>query len=174
MSDQEDLIVVARIVKVRGLRGEVVADLLTDFPDRFEELSSLLTVSPDGSYRSLQIEEQWLHGDRLVVKFAGFDRIEEATALVGCDLAIPADERVKLPRDSYYEWELIGCRVENVGGETVGQVKGIMHPGEADLLDVIDAAGRERLIPMVGEIVIEVDIEKKVIRIDPPEGLLEL
>jgi len=174
MSDREDLIVVARIVKVRGLRGEVVADLLTDFPDRFAELSTLLAVSTNGSHRSLQIEEQWFHGDRLVVKFAGFDRIEEATALVGCDLAIPADERVKLPSDSYYEWELRGCRVETVAGAAVGQVKEIMHPGGADLLDVIDAAGRERLIPMVGEIVIEVDIEKKVIRIDPPEGLLEL
>lgn len=165
---------VARIVKVRGIRGEVVADLLTDFPDRFAGLAALLAVSPDGSNRSLQIEEQWLHGDRLVLKFAGFDRIEEATALVGCDLAIPADERVKLPRDSYYEWELMGCRVETVAGAAVGQVKEIMHPGAADLLAVIDAAGRERLIPMVGEIVIEIDIEQKLIRIDPPEGLLEL
>jgi len=174
MSDQEDLIVVARIAKVRGIRGEVVADLLTDFPDRFEELSTLLAVSPDGSNRSLQIEEQWFHGDRLVLKFAGFDRIEEATALVGCDLAIPADERVKLPGNSYYEWELIGCRVENVAGETVGQVKEIMRPGGAELLAMVDATGHERLVPMVDDIVIEIDLEKKLIRIDPPEGLLEL
>ena len=74
MSDQEDLIIVARIVKVRGLRGEVVADLLTDFPDRFERLSSLIAVLPDGSRRSLQIEEQWFHGNRLVLKFSGFDK----------------------------------------------------------------------------------------------------
>jgi len=174
MSDQEDLIVVARIAKVRGIRGEVVADLLTDFPDRFEELSTLLAVSPDGSNRSLQIEEQWFHGDRLVLKFAGFDRIEEATELVGCDLAIPADERVKLTGNSYYEWELIGCRVENVAGETVGQVKEIMRPGGAELLAMVDATGRERLVPMVDDIVIEIDIEKRLIRIDPPEGLLEL
>jgi len=97
MNDQEDLIVVAHIAKVRGLRGEVVADLLTDFPDRFEQLSALVAVSADGSPRSLQIEEHWFHGDRLVLKFAGFDQIESAKELVGCDLAVPADERVELP-----------------------------------------------------------------------------
>jgi 16S rRNA processing protein RimM len=174
MSDQEDLIVVARIVKVRGIRGEVVADLLTDFPDRFDGLSSLIAVSPDGSHRSLQIEEQWLHGNRLVLKFAGFDLIEDSTALVGCDLAIPAHQRIELPGNSYYEWELMGCRVETVAGEAVGEVKEIMHPGAADLLDVVDAAGHQRLIPMVDGIVIEIDIEKKLVRIDPPAGLLEL
>src|ERR1041385_630566 len=96
MDDQQDLIVVAHIVKVRGLRGEVVADLLTDFPDRFENLESLTGIPAEGSQRSLQIEEHWFHGNRLVLKFAGFDSIDEARELVGYDLAIPADERIEL------------------------------------------------------------------------------
>src|SRR5213075_2940663 len=99
MSESEDLITVAHIVKVRGLRGEVVADLLTDFPDRFEQLSSLIAVLPDGSRRSLQVEEQWFHGNRLVLKFSGFDKIEAAKDLVGYDLAVPVDDRVELPKD---------------------------------------------------------------------------
>jgi len=174
MNDQEDLIVVAHIVKVRGLRGEVVADLLTDFPDRFEQLSALVTVTADGSRRSLQIEEQWFHGDRLVLKFAGFDRIEEAKELVGCDLAVPADERVELPDDSFYDWELIGCRVETVSGQAVGEVRKIMRPGGVELLSVVDADNRDRLVPMAADIVVEIDKDQKLIRIDPPEGLLEL
>ena len=93
MDDSDDPIVVAHVVKVRGLRGEVVADLLTDFPDRFAHLDSLIGIAPDGSHRSLQIEEHWFHGERLVLKFAGYDRIEEAQALVGLDLAVPAAER---------------------------------------------------------------------------------
>src|ERR1044071_5865665 len=112
MNESDDLIVVAHIVKVRGLRGEVVADLLTDFPDRFENLKSLTGIPAEGSKRSLQIEEHWFHGNRLVLKFAGFDSIDAAKELVGYDLAIPADERVELPQDSFYEWELIGSRVE--------------------------------------------------------------
>lgn len=174
MNDQEDLIVVAHIVKVRGLRGEVVADLLTDFPDRFEQLTSLVAVSADGSHRSLQIEEHWFHGDRLVLKFAGFDQIEAAKELVGCDLAVPADERIELPDDSFYDWELIGCRVETVSGQAVGEVRAIMRPGGVELLSVVDADNRDRLVPMAADIVIEIDKDQKLIRIDPPAGLLEL
>jgi len=174
MSEPEDLITVAQIVKVRGLRGEVVADLLTDFPDRFEGLASLIAIAPDGSRRSLQIEEHWFHGDRLVLKFAGFDGPEEAKELIGCELAVPADERVDLPQDSFYEWELIGCRVETMSGVIVGQVKQVTRTGGGDLLSVVDDAGRDRLVPMVADIVIEIDKEKKLVRIDPPEGLLEL
>ncbi|MFN2576105.1 MAG: ribosome maturation factor RimM [Pyrinomonadaceae bacterium] len=174
MNDSEDLVVVAHVVKVRGLRGEVVADLLTDFPERFEKLTSLLGVSLDGSRRSLQIEEQWFHGNRIVLKFGGFDRIEEAKELVGYDLAVPEDERMELPPDSFYEWELIGCRVYTVGEKKIGEVKDVMRTGGVEILSVVDDEGHDRLIPMASDIVVEIDKEKKLIRIDPPEGLLEL
>jgi 16S rRNA processing protein RimM len=170
----DDLIVVAQIAKTRGLRGEVVADLLTDFPDRFENLESLIGITPEQARRSLQIEERWFHGDRLVLKFAGFDRIEEAKELVGLQLAVPAAERVELPSGSFYEYELAGCRVETVSGQHVGEVKGTMRTGAGDILTVVDPAGREMLIPMVTDICVAIDIENKLIRIDPPEGLLEL
>ncbi len=172
--DEDDLIVVAHIVKTRGLRGEVVADLLTDFPDRFEKLKTLVGISPGGDNRSLQIEEQWFHGNRLVLKFAGFDSIDEAKELVDFDLAISAEERIELPTDSFYEWELIGSRVETVGGQHVGEVAGVMRTGGVEILKVIDETGRDRLIPMASDIVVEIDKEKKLVRIDPPEGLLEL
>ena len=174
MSDRDDLIVVAQIVKVRGLRGEVVADLLTDFPERFAALTSLIAVAPDGQTRSLQIEEQWFHGNRLVLKFVGFDRIEEAKELVGCHLAIPAADRVQLPQATFYEWELIGARVVTVAGAPVGVVQNIMRTGGVELLSVLDDAGRDRLVPMAADIVVEIDKDQKLIRIDPPEGLLDL
>ena len=174
MNDLEDVVVVARIVKTRGLRGEVVADLLTDFPDRFENLKSLIGLSRDESRRSLEIEEQWFHLNRLVLKFAGFDSIDEAKALVGYDLAVPSQDRVELPEDSFYEWELIGCRVETVGSEHVGEVAEVMRTGGVEILKVVDETGRDRLIPMASDIVVEIDKEKKLVRIDPPQGLLEL
>lgn len=172
--DKDDLILVARIVKARGLRGEVVADLLTDFPDRFENLKSLIGLSPDDCRRSLQIEEQWFHGNRLVLKFAGFDTIDKAKELVNYDLAVAAEDRIELPENSYYEWELIGCRVETVGGACVGEVAKVMRTGGVEILQVVDQTGRDRLIPMAGDIVVGIDKEKKLVRIDPPEGLLEL
>lgn len=174
MNESGDLISVAQIVKVRGLRGEVVADLLTDFPDRFEHLESVVGIAPDEARRSLQIEEHWFHGDRIVFKFAGFDTIDEAKELVNYQLAVPAEDRVELPNDSFYEWELVGCRVETIDGSQVGEVKDIMHTGGVEILTVVDEGGRERLIPMANEIIVEINVEKKLIRIDPPEGLLEL
>ena len=174
VNDSEDVVVVARIVKTRGLRGEVVADLLTDFPDRFENLKSLIGLATDGSRRSLEIEEQWFHGNRLVLKFAGFDSIDEAKELVNYDLAVAAEDRIELPENNYYEWELIGCRVETVSGASVGEVAEVMRTGGVEILKVVDDAGRDRLIPMASDIVVEIDKDQKLIRIDPPEGLLEL
>ncbi len=174
MNDPDDLIVVARIVKARGLRGEVVADLLTDFPDRFEKLESLTGIPAEGEQRSLQIEELWFHGNRLVLKFTGFDSIDEAKQLVGYELAVPAEERIELPPDTFYEWELVGCRVETISGTQIGEVTQVMHTGGVEMLKVVDESARDRLIPMAADIVVEIDKEKKLIRIDPPEGLLEL
>lgn len=174
MPPEDDLIVVAHTVKTRGLRGEVVADLLTDFPHRFENLTTLIGISSSGVKRSLEIEEHWFHGKRLVLKFAGFDSIDEAKELVNYDLAVSAAERVELPPDSFYEWELVGCRVESVDGKRVGEVKEIMRTGGVEILSVVDESGRDRLIPMASDIVVEIDREQKLIRIDPPEGLLEL
>ena len=174
MDNLDDLIVVAHIVKVRGLRGEVVADLLTDFPDRFENLKTLVGISSGGVKRSLQIEEQWFHGNRLVLKFAGFDSVDEAKDLVGYNLAVAAEERIELPSDSFYDWELIGCRVQTVDGTEIGKVENVMRTGGVEILKAVDETGRDRLIPMASEIVVEIDKEKKLIRIDPPEGLLEL
>ncbi len=141
----DDLIVVAHIVKVRGLRGEVVADLLTDFPERFEKLVTLIGVAADGTRRSLQIEEQWFHGNRIVFKFAGFDRIEEAKGLVGYDLAVPEDKRMDLPPGIFYEWELIGCRVQMVDGTEIGEVKDVLRTGGVEILSVVDDTGRDTL-----------------------------
>jgi 16S rRNA processing protein RimM len=170
----DELIVVARIVKTRALRGEVVADLLTDFPDRFAGLETVLGVAPDESQRSLAIEEHWFHGDRIVLKFAGYDSVDTAKALVGYELALPADERIELPAGQFYEWELAGCRVDTVSEETIGNVQRIMRTGGVEILVVANEAGKEFLIPMAQEICVEIDIANKLIRVDPPQGLLEL
>ncbi len=172
--ETEELVAVAQIVKVRGLRGEVVADLLTDFPERFEGLRRLIAVAPDGQRKSLALEEHWLQGGRIILKFEGFDSIEDATALVGYELTVPERERVRLPEDEFYDWELTGCRVETIAGEHIGQVREVLHTGANDVLVVEGAnTGREHLLPLAEEICTLIDIKGKLIRIDAPEGLLE-
>ncbi len=170
----DDLVVVARVARTRGLRGEVVADLYTDFPDRFEALEQVIAIAPDGSRRSLQIEEHWFHGNRIIFKFASYDSIDEAKELAGFQLAIPASDRIELPKDQFYEWELVGCRDETIQGKSIGVVAEVMRTGGVEILVVAGDAGGDFLIPMAQEICVEIDVEKKLIRVDPPEGLLEL
>lgn len=171
----EELVAVARVVRTRGLRGEVVADLLTDFPWRFDGLDRLIRVTPDGQRVPIEVEEHWIQSNRIVFKFVGYDSIEAANNLIGSELTVPESERVELSDDEYYDWELSGCRVENLTGEHVGQVRGVMHTGATDLL-VVDGAdsGRDHLIPLADEICVEIDKTNKLIRVDLPDGLLDM
>jgi 16S rRNA processing protein RimM len=110
----------------------------------------------------------------MVLKFAGYDTIESANALVGYEFGLPEAERVQLSQDEFYDWELEGCSVENKPGSIIGRVREVMRTGGVELLVVEDEAGRETLIPMAQSIVVEIDISRKKILIDPPEGLLDL
>ena len=169
-----ELVAVARVAKPRGVKGEVACDLLTDFPERFEGLAELVAVFPGGGRRRLRLEGHWLHGDRVVLKLAGFDSPEEASALAGCELAVPESEAVELEEGEFYDWQLEGCRVETVGGIGVGTVREVLHTGgEAPVLVIRDEAERENLVPLAESICVEIDVERKLIRVDPPDELLE-
>jgi len=171
----DELIAVARVVKPRGIRGEVVAELLTDFPERFAGLAELIAVTPAGTRRALALEDSWLHAGRIVLKFAGYDTPESARELVGYELAVPEREAVVLAADEYYDWQLTGCRVVTVEGRELGRVREVLHTGAAPVLIIADAeSSREHLIPLAASICVEIDIAAQLIRVDPPEGLIEL
>ena len=170
-----ELVAVARVAKTRGVRGEVVANLLTDFPERFDRLEELVAVGPAGGRELLAIENHWFHGARVVFKFEGYDAPETAQALVGRELAVPESEAVELEEGEFYDWQLSGCRVETTEGQDLGTVRELLRAGgDAPLLVVRDEGGRERLIPFAESICVEVDTDARLIRVDPPEGLLEL
>ena len=174
--ETSELVVVARALKTRGLRGEIAALLLTDFPARFEGLEELIAVDARGSRKLLALEAHWLHGERIVLKFAGYDTPEDAGALVGCDFAVPESEAVELEEGEFYDWQLEGCRVETVDSQELGTVRGVLHTGGAPVLVIRKDEGGapEHLIPLVESICVEIDVEGKLIRVDAPEGLLEL
>ena len=169
-----ELVAVARVARPRGVGGEVAANLLTDFPERFERVAELIAVFPGGTRRRLALEGYWQHGDRVVLKFEGFDSPEEAASLAGCELAVPESEAVELEEGEFYDWQLEGCRVETVEGREVGTVREVLHTGgEASVLIIRDERGVENLVPLAESICVEIDVERKLIRIDAPEGLLE-
>jgi len=168
----DELVTIAKIVRPRGLRGEVVADLLTDFSGRFENLENVIGVGTGGERTDLKIENFWFQKDRIVLKFSGFDSTDAAEDLRGTEICIPESDVVDLAEDEFFDWQLEGCEVETLNGEKIGRVRELMRTGGTELL-VVDDGTREVLIPFAREICPEVDIEQKLIRVDPPEGLLE-
>jgi 16S rRNA processing protein RimM len=171
--DSSELVIIARAVRPRGLKGEIVAELLTDFPDRFEEVEELVLVSPSGERQAGRLENFWFQNDRVVLKLAGYDDVETAKKLVGFEFALPESERVPLPEDHYYDWELEGCTVK-VGAESIGKVASVLKTGGAEILVIVDEGGKERMIPFADSIVVEIDVDGKTIAVDPPDGLLDL
>lgn len=167
-----DLVTIARISKTRGLRGEVVAELLTDFPERFNGLIDVIGILPDRKRVDLKIERYFFQKQRVVLKFAGYDTIEQGENLRNVEIAVPESEAVVLESDEFFVWQLEGCNVETISGEKLGVVRELLRTGGTEVL-IVEGLEKEFLIPFAESICIEVDVEEKLIRIDPPEGLLE-
>lgn len=170
---------VARIVRAQGRRGEVAAEILTDFPERFEHLRRAYLERSGAEPEVVNLENAWPHKGRIILKFSGVDSISEAERLRGRLVLVPENERVKLPTGSYFVAELTGCRVLRKAGdgfEEIGTVTDVEHTRGADLLKVAAAGARknEVLIPLAESICTRIDVEAKTIWIDPPEDLLDL
>jgi 16S rRNA processing protein RimM len=172
---REAFVIVARAVRPKGLKGEIVAELLTDFPDRFERISQFFAISPSGEQKQVVLERYSFQKDRVVLKLVGFDTVESAATLIGYEFVVPESERVPLADDEFYDWELEGCRVQTIAGQAVGTATGVLRTGAANLLIVArDGDQHNSLIPMVSSILVQVNKQEKSITIDPPEGLLDL
>jgi len=170
---QPSFIAIARIARTRGNRGEVLADLYTDFPDRFSALEEVWLEFADGRRVQAVIEDTWEHKGRVVLKFAGVDDISAAEAYVGCWVQIPAEQAMKLPEGTYFDHDLIGCSVQDTRGNNLGVVEEVLRiAGNSQL--VVKVHDRECLIPAVDSICIRISIKEKQILIDPPEGLMDL
>jgi 16S rRNA processing protein RimM len=165
---------IARIVKTHGVKGEVSAELLTDFPKRFSSLTQVRVYSGSREERWEEIESHRFHKGRVILKFLGLDSPETARRLVGSEVQIPEDQRVTLPRGSFYHSDLIGCQVSE-HGKPLGTVKAIFESGAPAVhLAVEGSSGEEILIPMVRQFVRRISTEKKKIDVELPPGLIEL
>ena len=169
-------IAIARIARTRGNRGEVLADLYTDNPERFDDLDEVWLEYDDGRRRTRtrkKLEDVWEHKGRKVLKFEGVDTINDAGVWAGCWVMIPADQAVELPEGTYFNHDLIGCAVHGLDGTLIGTVSGVLDIADNRQL-VVRGGGREHLIPAVKSICVNVSIADKRITIDPPEGLMDL
>jgi 16S rRNA processing protein RimM len=174
-SDPDDWVIVAKIVRPQGRHGEVLADLLTDFPERFGQRKRLFLIAPKSSPREIDLERHWLHQGRVVFKLAGVDSINDAELLRGLEVAIPRAERAPLEEGAVYIDDLISCElIDSRSGNSVGRISDVDRGASATPLLVVATSAGEVLVPFVKAYRPEIDLAAKRITMELPEGLLEL
>ena len=171
--NEDDLISVARIARPQGRNGEVIANLLTDFPERFASLERAYIKREDGQLLVLDLESSRTHKGRVALKFAGYDSINRAEELRNARVMVSPDQLIELPEDTYFDFDLVGCDVTDTDGQPLGRVEEIHDYGAAPLL-LVRNDQREIMIPLALSICVEIDTERKKIVVNPPEGLLDL
>ena len=164
---------IARIVKTQGNRGEVAADILTDFPDRFEHLVVVALEKEGHAPLRLNLENHWFHKHRVILKFQGVDAITPAERLIGYEVTIDNSELRVLQPGSYYQHDLVGCRIEDQDGSVRGEVMEVLGGPGNYLLKVSRETG-DFLVPFAESYFPKIDVLNKVLICDLPEGLEDL
>ena len=185
----------ARVKRTQGRKGEVFAEILTDFPEKFAERRRLWLLRPDAperEARAVELVHHWMHKGGAVLHFAGVDSISAAEELAGCVVVIPRDERAQLDEGDVYIGDLIGCVVVDVAGaeprvvgviEDVDRSSGpvamlVVRPDAASQQESKSAGQRGRddeiLIPFAKEYLRRVDVEAKRVEMALPDGLVDL
>ena len=169
--DWEQMVLVGRIARPHGLRGQVVVNPETDFPERRFAPGSVLWIDLDDGPTAMTVRDFRLQGGRPVIGLEGTSRIEDVESWGGRELRVPETTLAVLPEGVYYEHQLVGCAVETTDGHPVGTVSRV--EGGGPRLVVTGPRG-DILVPLAQEICVDIDVAARRIRVAPPDGLLEL
>jgi 16S rRNA processing protein RimM len=173
MADFSAMAVVGRIARAHGIRGQVIVNLETDFPEERFQPGAELFIERGGQVETLRLAAVRYQHERPVLTIEGVDTMNDAQALAGCELRVPVEQLATLPAGMFYRHDLIGCRVETTNGAAVGTVTDVQGDPERSRLVIAGAHG-EVLVPLVAEICRTIDPTGRRIVIAPPDGLLDL
>jgi 16S rRNA processing protein RimM len=179
--DDIEWVWLARIRRAQGRKGEVFADILTDFPEKFAERKQLWLLTESESAptppRKVELVHHWLHKGGVVLHFAAIDSISAAETLAGFIVAIPRTERVPLADDEVYIGDLIGCTLVDVAADppvTVGEIADVDRSAGPVPLLVVNRAEGEVLAPFAKSYLRRIDLENRRVEMALPEGLIDL
>ena len=186
---EQEWVWLARIRRPQGRKGEVFADILTDFPEKFAERKKLwLIVDPDApranaglnaTPREVELKNDWLHKGGIVLHFAQSNSISNAELLAGLIVAIPPELRAPLGDEEVYIADLVGCALVDVGGDApvvVGRIEEVDRTAGPVALLVVMAEGSEDeiLVPFAKSYLRRIDLDGKRVEMALPEGLVGL
>jgi 16S rRNA processing protein RimM len=182
MTAPEDWVHLARIRHPQGRKGEVFADILTDFPEKFAERKQLWLLGTSGAGggalpREVELIAHWPHKGGIVLHFAGVDSITAAETLKGLTVALPRTERAALDEDEFYIGDLIGCALIDVAAAepvTVGTIEEVDRTAGPVALLVVQGTSGEVLVPFAKSFLRKIDLEAKRVEMALPAGLVDL
>lgn len=185
-ADRPQWVTLARLLRPQGRRGELLAELLTDFPDLFTRAAGLTLIDPRQGRHAVRVDGYWLpvgrNAGRVVLKLEGTDTISQAEALAGYELQMPASERLPLEEDQFYVDDLLGCSLWD-GDLRLGMVSEVRFPVDAEgrrqddapaLFVILREEDEELLVPFANALVHSIDIAAKRIDMALPGGLAAL
>jgi len=168
-----EFLTLARVVKTQGRHGEVAAEVHSDIPDRFAEGMKLSVLDKADNRREIEIESLWPHKGLLVFKFVGIDTMSDAETLIGAELQVPKTQRAELEPGASYVSDLVGCVVFDKDRE-IGRIEDVQFgAGEAPLL-IVAAMGKKFDVPFAEAYLLGVDATQREVRMNLPEGMLEI
>ncbi|MCX7568468.1 ribosome maturation factor RimM [Tumebacillus sp. DT12] len=173
--NQKKLILVGHLVNTQGVRGEVRVISRTDFDDvRFKKGSKLWLVHEKFPKPvQLTVETSRPHKQFILLTLEGHFSISDVEKYKGGDLMVEEDDLVKLPENTYYIYQLIGCQVVTDEGQELGVLKEVLQPGANDVYVVKPPKGKDILLPVIPDCVLDVDVQNKKIVVHIMPGLLE-
>lgn len=167
----EDFIIIGKIVSTQGNKGEVKVIPLTDSIDRFDKLTDVF-IREGNIEKLLKINNLKTKKNAVILKFEDIDNIEKAKILVPSFLKVKRSNAVKLPKDTYFIFDIIGLEVYTNQNELLGKVDNIISTGSNDVYVVKNKNKKEILIPAIREIIKNIDVKKKRITINMVDGLI--
>lgn len=167
----DDLVLVGRVARAHGNKGQVIVNPDTDFAGERFRPGAVVLVGPAATPR--RIREARFHQGRPVIALEGIETMNDAEALAGAELKVPAGAAGALPPGTFYHYDLIGCLVCDDEDREIGRVTGVEGTMEMSRL-IVEGPRGDVLIPLVADICVAIDVGARRIVVDPPEGLIEL
>ena len=166
---EPEFLVVGKLGKPHGVRGEIVMDIFTDFPER---LKQGVTVYVGEQYLPLQITNVRSHSRGILLSFEGYQSRVEAAELRNLLIQVPTADRPELPNGEYYHHQLLGLHVIDENGTRLGHITAILETGANDVYVIQSESGAEMLIPAIESVVEDIDLEEKQVKVHLLPGLL--
>lgn len=172
MSCDDRLVLIGKITKTQGIRGELRVVPYSGDPESILQLSTIITKGPDGALEIHELAKAAQHGNKTVISLKPFDNIDQVQHLVGREIYVRRGQLPELPEGEYYWFDLVGLSVVTDDGKPLGELVEIMPTGSNDVY-AVRSGKREVLIPAIEDVVLDVDLERRVMTVSLPEGLLD-